>query len=443
MDHAHPTVLKARSIAHSGERARAPEIIDADWLKRLARDCGADDVGLVEIDRPALAAERGHIVEVFGGTRTLMSIMVRLNREPVRSPTRSVANQEFHAVYDAVNETAREIVRRLEAEGIPACNAVAAFPMEVQLPGRGWMVAHKPIAVEAGLGMIGLHRNVIHPVFGSFVLLDTVLIGRDATACDRPIDYNPCFDCKLCVAACPVGALKSDGAFDFMSCYTHNYREFLGNFGDWVAALTDAKDHRDYRRRFEDGETNSMWQSLSFKPGYKAAYCLAVCPAGEEVINPFLEDRKGYLSGVLKPLTAKEETLYVRPGSDAEDYAAKRFPHKRIKHVKRRLQANSIPMFLAGLRLGFQRGKARDLSARYHWTFTGKEEAKATVRIHDGRITVEQGHTGEPDIRITADSAAWLAVLAGDAHILAAIVLRKVRVKGDMRLFRAFGRCFA
>ncbi|UTD27638.1 SCP2 sterol-binding domain-containing protein [Bradyrhizobium sp. WD16] len=436
---AHPTVLKARSKG----AARTAVVLDATWLKAVAKECGADDVGLVEIDRPALKAERGHIAKVFAGTRTLLSLVVRMNREPVRSPTRSVANQEFHAVHDAVNEVAREIVRRLEAEGIPACNAVGAFPMEVQLPGRGWMVAHKPIAVEAGLGMIGLHRNVIHPVFGSFVLLETVLIGRDASAYDRPIDYNPCFECKLCVAACPVGAIKSDGAFDFMSCYTHNYREFLGNFGDWVAALTDAKDHRDYRRRFDDGETTSMWQSLSFKPGYKAAYCIAVCPAGEEVINPFLEDRKGYLSGVVKPLTAKEETLYVLPGSDAEEHAVRRFPHKRIKHVKRQLRASSIPMFMAGLRLGFQRGKAKDLSARYHWTFTGKEEAQATIRIHDGRIAVEPGHVGEPDVKITADSQAWLAIIAGDANILAAIVLRKVRVKGDMRLFRAFGRCFA
>ena len=41
------------------------------------------------------------------------------------------------------------------------------------------MVSHKPIAVAAGLGKMGLHRNVIHPVFGSFVLLNTVLIEAE------------------------------------------------------------------------------------------------------------------------------------------------------------------------------------------------------------------------------------------------------------------------
>jgi len=435
----HPTVLKMSArprLVRSGP-------LDAEWLKRLACNCGADDAGLVELDRSELGDQRHFILDTFPATQTLLSFVVRMNREPVRSPVRSVANQEFHAVYDNVNEAARRIVRVLEEEGVPACNAVAAFPMEAHLPGRTWTVAHKPVAVAAGLGQIGLHRSVIHPRFGSFVLLGTVLIGAEATAYDGPIDYNPCLECKLCVAACPVAALKPDGGFDFSTCFTHNYREFLGNFNDWVGEVTDAKSHRDYRRRVSDGETRSMWQSLSFKPGYKAAYCIAVCPAGEDVINPFLEDRAGYKQSVVRPLTEREETLYVLPGSDAEVEAPRRFPNKRLQRVKKQLRAASIQGFLFGLRLTFQRGRARDLKAAYHWTFTGKEPALATVIIENGKLEVHEGHVGAADVTITADSDTWLSILSGDYGILPAIVLRKVRVKGPIALFRAFGRCFS
>ena len=76
-----------------------------------------------------------------------------------------------------------------------------------------------------------------------------------------------------------------------------------------------------------------MWQSLSFKANYKAAYCLAVCPAGEDVIEPYLEDRKGFMDLVLKPLQAKRETLYVLPNSAAKEHAEKRYPHKPVKVV--------------------------------------------------------------------------------------------------------------
>src|SRR4030095_13261606 len=80
---------------------------------------------------------------------------------------------------------------------------------------------HKTVAVAAGLGHMGIHRNVIHPKFGNFILLGTVLVDVRISEYQHPPDYNPCVECKLCVAACPVGAISSDGAFNFSACYTH------------------------------------------------------------------------------------------------------------------------------------------------------------------------------------------------------------------------------
>ena len=160
-----------------------------------------------------------------------------------------------------------------------------------------WVVSHKPVAVAAGLGHMGIHRNVIHPKFGNFILLGTVLIAAEATAYDQPISYNPCLECKLCVAACPVGAISPNGDFNFSACYTHNYREFMGGFTDWVEQIADSKNALDYRKKVADTESASMWQSLSFGANYKAAYCLSVCPAGEEVIGPFLTNKAEYRPG--------------------------------------------------------------------------------------------------------------------------------------------------
>ena len=76
-----------------------------------------------------------------------------------------------------------------------------------------------------------------------------------------------------------------------------------------------------------------MWQSLAFKPKYRAAYCVSVCPAGEDVIGPFLSDRKQHIRDVVRPLQQKEETVYVLPDSPAEAHVAKRFPNKHAKRV--------------------------------------------------------------------------------------------------------------
>jgi epoxyqueuosine reductase QueG len=68
---------------------------------------------------------------------------------------------------------------------------------------------------------MGIHRNVIHPKFGNFILLGTVLAAAPISSYGERLDYSPCLECKLCVAACPVGAIKKDGDFDFVACSVH------------------------------------------------------------------------------------------------------------------------------------------------------------------------------------------------------------------------------
>src|SRR5262245_60252731 len=106
----HPSVVRFRS----SEPRPHPGTLDAAWLRQLCLDAGADDVGLVAIDRPELDDQRGDILSLYPWAKALVSVVCRMNREPIRSPARSVANLEFHHAGDHTNEIARRIVAALE-----------------------------------------------------------------------------------------------------------------------------------------------------------------------------------------------------------------------------------------------------------------------------------------------------------------------------------------
>lgn len=440
----HPSIKRFRERA-AASLDQSTSTLDPEELREIVLRAGADDVGFVEVDRAELSTERDDILRFFPHTKSLISFVVRMNREPIHNPARSVANVEFHHSGERVNEIAHRVVAQFEAKGIRAVNPAMGFPMEVVNVGAGkiWIVSHKTVAVAAGLGHMGIHRNVIHPKFGNFILLGTVLVDARISVYQQPLDYNPCVECKLCVAACPVGAIGSDGAFNFSACYTHNYREFIGGFTNWVEQIADSKSASDYRRRVTDAESASMWQSLSFGANYKSAYCMAVCPAGDDVIAPFLTDRSQYLQDVVRPLQNKEETVYVVPKSDAEEYVARRFPHKHVKRVGNSLnRLRTIAALLTGLPLTFQRNQSKGLAATYHFIFTGAEERRATVVIRDQKLKVSEGHSGKADIVVTADSQTWLGFLAKERNLVWALLSRKIRINGSPRLLLAFGKCF-
>jgi putative sterol carrier protein len=169
---------------------------------------------------------------------------------------------------------------------------------------------------------------------------------------------------------------------------------------------------------------------------------MAVCPAGEDVIGPYLASKKNFADDVMRPSQAKQEPVYVVRGSDAEAHARKRYPHKTIRPVRGSLRPRTIASLLFGMQVSFQRHAAGKLAATYHFVFTGKESAEATVTIHDGKITVESGLLGKPNIKVIADSETWLGFLAGERNLLWALLTRRIRLQGNPKWLLAFKRCF-
>ena len=438
----HPTVRHFHENA--GDRPVPPTVLDAAWLRQLCLDCGADDAGLVEISRPALDDQRDDILRVLPAHQDAPQL--RLPDEPGADPQPGPVGRQPRI---PPHRRSRQRGRPQDRGDTGAAGRSGGEPGDGLPDGDGplsggkiWVVSHKPVAVAAGLGHMGIHRNVIHPKFGNFILLGTVLIAAEATAYDQPLAYNPCLECKLCVAACPVGAISPDGDFNFSACYTHNYREFMGGFTDWVEQIADSKNALDYRKRVADPESASMWQSLSFGANYKAAYCLASARLGRMSSAPISPTRPGICGKSFVRCRRRKRRSTSSPARTPRSMWPAASRTRRSNGSATACGPGSIQRFLSGLPLTFQPGKAAKLNAVYHFTFTGKEEKQATVTIRDGTLQVQDGHQGEADLRVTADSETWLGFLAKERSLLWALLRRRIRIKGSPKLLVAFGKCF-
>ncbi|MEV0176833.1 hypothetical protein AB0I00_37685 [Streptomyces sp. NPDC050803] len=148
--------LSARALLarrRTGASGRPPAVIDATWLRELCLAAGADDAAAVSLDHPDLAGEREYAQSALPGTRSLIAMAVRMNRDNCRSPARSVADQEFHQADEQANHAARSVTQALQDAGYRALNPSVGFPQEMdRFPReRIWVVAHKTVAVAAGL----------------------------------------------------------------------------------------------------------------------------------------------------------------------------------------------------------------------------------------------------------------------------------------------------
>ena len=157
----HPTVKRFYEQASSRSEQAQPCIVDRLWLRRLALDCGADDAGLVEITRPGLDPQREEILRNYSWTKALLSLVVRMAREPVRGAPRSVANLEFHRAGHRVNEICAAIVARLEARGVRQSTRRWASP---------WRCI-KFLAMSSGLSRISRSRSKLGSVTWAFTAI--------------------------------------------------------------------------------------------------------------------------------------------------------------------------------------------------------------------------------------------------------------------------------
>jgi epoxyqueuosine reductase len=88
-------------------------------------------------------------------------------------------------------------------------------------------VLEKSLAVQAGLGLLGKHTLLINEHYGSWLFLGELFIDVELEP-DLPFEGDFCADCKICVDACPTGALLGDKTMNASKCISYLTIEHRG-----------------------------------------------------------------------------------------------------------------------------------------------------------------------------------------------------------------------
>jgi epoxyqueuosine reductase len=213
----------------------------AEQIKQKALDLGFDAVGITDaspIDNKQIEFLKNWLDSGCAGQMNYMHqnfekrtnpakllenaksvIVVALNYKPQKPkhgipavPTGKVAAfaqyEDYHLFIKKQLRKLTESITSIAGDGLKFKICVDSAPL-----------AERALAQRAGLGFIGRNHMLINPDLGPQILLGEIITDLEPTH-DRPIE-NDCSNCNKCIAACPTGALTSNGQFDANKCISY------------------------------------------------------------------------------------------------------------------------------------------------------------------------------------------------------------------------------
>jgi reductive dehalogenase len=208
-------------------------------IKRTARYCGADLVGITRVKQDFCYSETFSYEESKLGTGPAVTAPVDVKHKYAIVFGREM---NFHRIQNTLSpkndESLGEIGKTYYELAQIAC-AVAAYIRQLGYSAKAHHVRNEqilqvPYAVDAGLGEQGRHNYLITGKYGPRVRLATVTTDLELIP-DKPVDIGVqdfCESCRLCEINCPSKALAAEKAE--IRGYRKWPQDYTKCFGFWV-----------------------------------------------------------------------------------------------------------------------------------------------------------------------------------------------------------------
>lgn len=193
--------------------------VDSDIVKKMFSDMGAQLCGIASVDRFGEAPSGCHPLDFLSDCQSVIVFALGIPVQP-SGDRPGGPDRDIRAVLAEKTEAMAEaFCADMKQRGISAV-ALRTDRLIVD-PETGQpmkMLSARHAAQAAGLGTLGRNSLLITPEYGSMVWLGVVLTELFLKA--DPLRERICDNCRMCVSACPVNALKA-GGIDAEACMRH------------------------------------------------------------------------------------------------------------------------------------------------------------------------------------------------------------------------------
>lgn len=267
------------------ENAKITAAATSESVKELARELGADLVGIVGTDTleafppdPRWPQTPGRI------SPHAKSVIVLAKRIPAGAfRVRLGAADRYlnNLVLRRIDRIAASLAMRLEEMGHPALATISNETDWSLKRGTYGYLSTRHLAVEAGLGTIGLNLNIVTPEYGSRVQLAAVLTELELTP-DERLSEQVCIGegCSRCLYACPPNAVGHFG-LDKRDCSTcaqmFGYAQLTAHIANIMR-----NEEADPVEQVWTQQSLAYWLAMTRVAGCYGACmeCLTICPVG-------------------------------------------------------------------------------------------------------------------------------------------------------------------
>lgn len=278
--------------------------MDAATVKQLAKDLGADLVGIASAatlnafppdPRTPQTPDR-----ISPHCKSVIVLACRIPVAVFRAKAAATVQYMDMMVLRRMDRIAGKLSAILEKAGYPTF-ATAAQETDWDYKNASYgRLSTRHLGVEAGLGTLGLEVNILTPELGPRIYLTGILTELELEA-DQPITEQVCIgeSCSRCLQSCPTDAVEHFNINKRACAEAAQEFGFMTSLRMWESMLDGDDTVR--KEKLKSRDFYGFWQGMLRVVGSfgDCPRCLAVCPVGN--------DYHAFLAGPQKAIPEKTD----------------------------------------------------------------------------------------------------------------------------------------